>query len=190
MIHWFKKHPEFLRWESNALSSDSNYQERHQYRNQLFISHGDIIVRLNQVNKFPIIIIYTDATPYKLPLVIPLKKGIDNEDVEQISKLNLSDALEKLKPNIHFYEDLRHQNSSGDLCILEQESLDNGSQFYSITDILKRVRDWCAGHITNKYPPDSEELDYLSHFNINGAQGVLKGKGGRGAFCSCTKIIL
>jgi integrative and conjugative element protein (TIGR02256 family) len=165
MIHWFKKHPEFLRRESKALSGDSNYQEIHQSRNQLFISHGNIVVRLNQVTKFPFLIIYTNATPYKLPLVIPVKTAIESEDVEQISKLNLSEALEKLKSNIRFYEDLRHQNSSGDLCILEQENLDNGSQYYSISDILKRVRDWCAGHITNRYPPDSEELDYLSHFN-------------------------
>lgn len=166
MIQWFKKHPEFLRSESQLLSHDSNYQEIHQARNILFLSHGNIIVRLNKVYKFPTLFIYTDATPYKLPLVFPTKEELSADYIDHLSKLKLSEALEKIYSNILFYYNLRHQNSSGSLCILEDENLNNGSQYFSITDIIKRVRDWNAGHLTKRYPPDSEEVDYIGHFSF------------------------
>lgn len=166
MIQWFKKHPEFLQRESSELSNNSNYKERHQSRDQLFISFGDIIVRLDKVYKFPILIVYTDATPYRLPLVFPLKNNLKIEFVDHLAKLRILDAYTEIKSHIHFYYDLRHQNSSGVLCILEEENLDYKSNYYSIESILSRVRDWFAGHITGKYPPDSEELDYSSHFNF------------------------
>jgi integrative and conjugative element protein (TIGR02256 family) len=166
MIQWFKKHPEFLQRESRELSNNSNYRERHQCRDQLFISYGDIIVRLDKAYRYPILIVYTDATPYRLPLVFPIKNNLEIEVIDQLAKLRIVDAYTEIKPHIRFYYDLRHQNSSGVLCILEEENLDYGSTYYSIASILARVRDWFAGHITGKYPPDSEELDYSSHFNF------------------------
>jgi len=166
MLQWFKKHPEFLRQESTALSNDSNYQELYQYRDQLFISHGNIVVRLNKVHRFPILIVYTNATPYRLPLIIPLKNILLKEEIEQLAALSVVDVLEKIHFIIHYYYDLRHQNNSGVLCTLEREDLDTGSSFFGITTILQRVRDWCSGHITNQYPPDSEEVDFCAHFNF------------------------
>ncbi|BBE17845.1 hypothetical protein AQPE_2004 [Aquipluma nitroreducens] len=166
MIHWFKKHPEFLRQESTALSNDLNYREIHQFRDQLFISHGNILVRLNEIHRFPILIVYSDATPYRLPLIFPLKHNLHKEEIEQLASLSLYKVQETIKPLILYYYHLRHQNSSGELCTLEQDSLDNGSSFFGITTILQRVRDWCAGHITNNYPTDSEEVDFYSHFNF------------------------
>ena len=165
-MHWFKRHPEFLRKESTALSNDSNYKEFYQCRDNLFISHGEIIVRLNKVNRFPIIIIYTEATPYKLPSIFPLQNVIEKETIEEISRLSYIESLTKIKPFIKFYYELRHQNSTGELCILESENLDKGSNFFGITTLLKRVRDWFAGQITGEFPPDSEEVDFCSHFNF------------------------
>ncbi|MCH5684094.1 hypothetical protein LWM68_07300 [Niabella sp. W65] len=49
---------------------------------------------------------------------------------------------------------------------MERENLEQGNNVYGITTILKRLRDWHAGHITGNYPPDSEEVDYCSHFNV------------------------
>jgi hypothetical protein len=123
MIQWFKKHPEFLQRESRELSNNSNYRERHQSRDQLFISYGDIIVRLDKAYRFPILIVYTDATPYRLPLVFPIKNNLEIEVIDQLAKLRIVDAYAEIKPHIRFYYDLRHQNSSGVLCILEEENL-------------------------------------------------------------------
>lgn len=165
-MQWFKKHPEFLRKESTALSNDSNFKEIYQCRDNLFISHGNIIVRLNETYRFPILIIYTDATPFRLPMIFPLQKELSQSGVNELSTLTLLEAVERIRPVIQFYYDLRHQNSSGELCTLEQENLDTGSIFFGIATILQRVRNWYAGHITNQYPLDSEEVDFCSHFNF------------------------
>lgn len=166
MLQWFKNHPEFLRSESTALSNDSNYKELFQFRDNLFISHGRIIVRINGIHRYPFLIIYTDATPYRLPLVFPLVRELSEQGVKELSTLSLRDAIERIKPVIKYYYHLRHQNSSGELCILEREDLDGSNKFYGITSILQRVRDWCAGHITGNYPPEGEEVNFEAHFNL------------------------
>ncbi len=164
MLQWFKKHHRFLREESAALSNDSNYKELHQCRNNLFISHGNIVVRYNGTRRFPILIIYTDATPYRLPLIFPLQRELSKQGVEELSTLPIAEAIERTKPVIKFYHELRHQNSTGVLCFLEWENLDTGSKFFGISTILQRVRDWYAAHFTNEFPPDSQEVDLFSHF--------------------------
>ncbi|MFC2186007.1 ThiF family adenylyltransferase [Fulvivirgaceae bacterium LMO-SS25] len=164
-IHWFKRHPEFLKLVSISLSNDSNYKEIHQSRNNLFISHGRIIVRLNKVYSHSILIVYTDATPYQLPFIFPLKEDLSDEYVTELSKLSLVELVSKIRPFIEFHYHLRHQNGSGALCFLERADLDDGSKFYGIKSILKRVRDWFAGHVTGNFPPDNEAVEFCSHFN-------------------------
>lgn len=166
MLQWFKKHSKFLQQESTALSNDSNYKELYQCRNNLFISHGNIVVRYNGTQRFPILIIYTDATPYRLPLIFPLQRKLSKQGIEELSTLPITEAIDRIKPVIQFYHELRHQNSTGVLCFLEWENLDSGSKFFGITTILQRVRDWYAAHFTNEFPPDSEEVDFCSHFTF------------------------
>ncbi len=166
MLQWFKTHPEFLRKESTALSNDSNYKERCQHRDNLFVSQGDIIVRAKETTRFPILIVYTDATPYRLPKVFPLTRNLSDPEVAELAALNIFELFKKIRPDVHYYYHLRHQNSSGELCTLERADLDGASKFYGITSILQRVRDWFAGHVTGNYPPDSEEVDFQSHFNF------------------------
>lgn len=166
MLKWFKTHPEFLRKESTALSNDSNYKERYQYRDNLFLSHGNIIVRMNGTHRFPILIVYTDATPYRLPLVFPLSRELSELGLRELASLEIIELANRIKPVVQFYYHLRHQNSSGELCTLERADLDGPSTFYGITTILQRVRDWYAGHLTNNYPPDSEEVNFEAHFNF------------------------
>ncbi|UJF29302.1 ThiF family adenylyltransferase [Kaistella sp. 97-N-M2] len=165
MLQWFKKHPDFLRRESNALANDSNYKELFQFRDNLFISHGNIIVRVNGLHRFPILVLYSDATPYRLPMIFPLERQLSQEEIVQLSKLQLSEALENIKSFTKFYYNLRHQNSSGELCTLEREDLDKPINIYGISTILQRVTDWHAGHITGEYPPDSEDVNFIAHFN-------------------------
>jgi integrative and conjugative element protein (TIGR02256 family) len=166
MLQWFKKHREFLQQESTALSNDSNYKELYQCRNNLFLSHGNIIVRYNATHRYPILIIYTDATPYRLPLIFPLQRELSKQEVEEFSTLSIVEAIERIKSAIRFYHELRHQNSTGVLCFLEWENLDSGSKFFGITSILQRVRDWYTAHFTNEFPPDSQEVDFISHFTF------------------------
>lgn len=165
-MQWFKKHPEFLRDESNRLSNDSNYKQHYQCRDNLFLSHGDILVRLDKLYRYPVLIVYTDATPFALPAVFPLQRNLSNEEIDALASMHIAKVFEKIKPDIKFYYHLRHQNGSGEICLLERENLEQGNNVYGITTILKRLRDWHAGHITGVYPPDSEEVDYCSHFNF------------------------
>lgn len=166
MLQWFKTHPEFLRKESTALSNNSNYKESYQCRDNLFLSHGNIIVRFNGTHRFPILIVYTNATPYRLPLVFPLLKELSEQDMLGLASMDIFELVKRIKPFVKFYYHLRHQNSSGELCTLERADLDGPSTFYGISTILQRVREWCAGHITNNYPPDSEEVNFEAHFNF------------------------
>jgi len=167
-MEWFKKHRKYLVAESNSLSNNSNYKELFQFRNKLFVSQGNIVVRLNETHFFPILIVYPNSTPFQLPLIFPLKNCISKEDVEELSKFQLQELVEKINPLIRYYYELRHQNASGDLCILERDDLDSGNKFYGITTILQRVRDWFAAHFTNQFPPESMETEFVAHFkNIN-----------------------
>lgn len=165
-MQWFKKHPDFLRDESIRLSNDSNYKEHYQRRDNLFISHGDILVRLDKVYRYPVLIVYLDATPFLLPAVFPLQRGLSKEEVDALAAMDAPRLYEKIRPDVLFYYQLRHQNGSGEICLVERENLEQGNNVYGITTILKRLRDWHSGHTTGNYPPDSEEVDYCSHFNF------------------------
>lgn len=165
MIQWFKRHPKYLERESKALANDSNYKEILQCRDNTFLSHGEILVRLDQVYKHPVLIVYHGGTPYELPSVIPLKRALAKSEVEDLAKLQPLEAIERIRPEIEFYYQLRHQNNSGNLCLVEWENLDDGSHFFGIGSIIQRVRDWFAAHSTNNFPPEGPEVEYISHFN-------------------------
>ena len=166
MIQWFKKHPQYLKQLSNELSSDANYKENCQFRNNFFISHGNIIVRLQQIYRFPILIVYTNATPFALPEIYPLQKEFDASFIEHLSQLqHLHEIREVIKNHIELYPYLRHQNASGNICILEWDNLDTGVSFYGSKTILNRIKEWFSGTITKKFPPESAETELIGHFN-------------------------
>lgn len=169
MIHWFKRHPQYLVSESDSLRKNRDcYKELIQLRNNLFISHGNIVVRLDKIHRFPILIVYSEATPYVLPSIYLLKRELTNDEVEGLSKSSFDDVFITIHQDILYYYHLRHQNFNGCLCILEWDNLDDGSKFYGITTILKRVRDWFKGTITGDFPPDSQEVEFSAHFvNVN-----------------------
>ena len=82
-----------------------------------------------------------------------------------LASLDLEQLYDAIKDHIQYHYHLRHQNSSGMLCVVEWDNLDEGTQFLGITTILQRVRDWCKGLITGEFPPDSQEVEYIAHFN-------------------------
>jgi integrative and conjugative element protein (TIGR02256 family) len=165
MAYWFKKYPEHLAAEVQALGNDSHYKQIHLERGKVLLSHGNIIVRLNQIHKFPFLILYPENTPYGLPVFFPLKRAFTKDEITVLSELTVLEVFIKVNPDIHFRYNLRHQNSAGNLCILEWDNLDEGVEFYGIPTLLKRVHDWCKGTITGEFPPDSQEVEFISHFN-------------------------
>lgn len=165
MIHWFKKHPRYLEQEIKALANDLNYFQLFLHRNNLLVSHGNIIVRLDMIYRFPFLIVYPNATPYALPLFFPLKAALSDVEVKELSKGTEKDLIEAIKDSIYYFPRLRHQNSGGSLCVLEWDNLDDGTKYYGINTLLKRVKDWCKGTITGEFPPESQEVEYIAHFN-------------------------
>lgn len=164
MSWWFKRHPDILRRESKALSSDSNYNEFLQIRNNLFVSSGSIVVRLEKKYFYPILIIYPYSYPYSLPLIYLLEEQLSEDELLKIASSELNQIEQNLRDKVKFYY-YRHQNSDGSLCILESDNLgDEGPKFFSATTILKRVREWFSGHITNNFPQDSSEIELFAHF--------------------------
>jgi integrative and conjugative element protein (TIGR02256 family) len=165
MIPWFKRHPEYLAREVEALRKDPNYRQLAIARNQSLISHGFILARLDKIHRFPFLIVYSSMTPYALPEFFPLTRTLTQEEVETLSKLSPEQIFPSVKDSIKWYHGLRHQNGSGVLCILEWDNLDDGAKFYGIQTLLSRVKAWCQGTITDEFPPDSQEVEFLAHFN-------------------------
>lgn len=163
MIQWFKRHPDLLRKDSTALSNDSNYSEIFQERNNYFVSHGNVIVRLNKVHKFPFMILYPNAYPFRLPLLFPLNRLLTKEEIIELAEKGTNCSW--LVEVILFHYKLRHQNASGALCIIEWDNLDDGTQFYGITSIIQRLRSWCEGLVNGNFPLDSQEIELFYHFN-------------------------
>lgn len=166
MIHWFKKHRPYLEKVVKALSDDSGYTQLFIKRGNLLVSHGNCIVRLNGIHRFPFLIVFPNATPYVLPFFFPLNKQLSEAEVEHLSQLTEDKIYAAIKDLIKYYPKLRHQNGTGALCIMEWDNLDDGTKFYGIPTLLKRVKDWCKGTITGEFPPESQEIEFAAHFNL------------------------
>jgi integrative and conjugative element protein (TIGR02256 family) len=165
MNHWFKIHTEYLSQEAKGLSNNPNYKQLFLCRNNLLVSQGNIIVRLDTITRFPFLIVYPEASPFALPLFFPLKRGLTEEEVKAISLLKQYEVRKHIGNYIRWFYEYRHQNTSGNLCILEWDNLDDGEKFYGITTLLNRVKDWCRGTLTGEFPPDSQEVEFTAHFN-------------------------
>lgn len=165
MNWWFKRHPELLISECNKLQSNSNYREHERRRNNILISVGEIIVRLEETKKFPVAIIYSESTPYTLPYVIPLQKLITEVEIEKLSNMNSLEAITQLNVNAHVkFLNFWHQNPNGTICLLEADNLEKYGEFFSAREVINRIRDWLAGTSTGKLPSDGPEVELFAHF--------------------------
>ncbi|PQA55658.1 ThiF family adenylyltransferase [Siphonobacter curvatus] len=162
MESWFKRHPEYLSEESIRLRRDSNYREHHQALNQVFLSCGEILVRQDRVYRYPILIVYPEATPYALPSIYLLKELLSLKELDELATQNFDEIGELLTDKVKFYNH-RHQMANGALCILENDHLETGSSFYHADQLLCRVRDWLGGITSGHFPPDSSEVELFAH---------------------------
>lgn len=161
---WYNRHRDILISESKRLSENGNYKEFWQKRDAVFLSCGEILVRLSKTLKYPILIVYQESTPYVLPMVFPLVRLFTEEELNDISSRPINYSYGLIKKNIkYFYR--RHQNPDGSVCLVETDNLHKDSpSFYSADKIIKRIRDWFEGHSTGIYPPDSPEVELFAHF--------------------------
>lgn len=161
---WFKKYPEILKKESNELSSNGNYDEKFQVRDNLLISTGEILIRLKSTKRYPILIVYHPGTPFVLPTVFMLKESLTETESNEIAALDYSQLSDYLKDKVEFLY-LRHQGSDGRICLLEQDNIEiSGIEFFSANQIIDRVRKWLAGINTGNFPKDSPEIELYNHF--------------------------
>lgn len=163
MSWWFKKHPQLLEVECNRLSRNSNYKEHHRSRENLLISAGEIVVRLNATTKHPAVIIYPESTPYNLPSIILLNNVLNQDEVIALSKQHSRDAIFSLKEKVKFYN-YWHQNTDGSICLLESDNLEKFGEFFTVHDVINRTREWLAGLKTGNLPPDNPEVELFAHF--------------------------
>jgi integrative and conjugative element protein (TIGR02256 family) len=164
MTWWFKRYPEILKSETNELSTNSNYSQKFLERDNLLVSCGEILIRLEKTQRYPVLIVYHPATPFILPSVFVLKILLLDNEVKEIAAMEYSRISVFLKDKVDFLY-LRHQGSDGRICLLEQDNIDmSGITFFSANQVINRVREWISGTVTGNFPKDSSEVELFSHF--------------------------
>jgi len=165
ILFWYKRHPRVLERDSTELSNNSNYQELWQLKDKLFISSGNIIVRNNKKkDKYPILFIYQNSTPYTLPLVFLLEKPIPEDiGIKIAASNNIGESHEYFVDYIKFYY-FRHQNKDGSLCLLNSDNLgDDDIVAFSASQIIERVRYWFLCLETNTFPVELPNVEFYAH---------------------------
>jgi len=82
-MEWFARHTGWLYRETKELSDNSIYREQCQVIGETLISSGNIIVHRAKTEYFPILIVYTEATPYIPPTIYILKNQINEETAKK-----------------------------------------------------------------------------------------------------------
>jgi integrative and conjugative element protein (TIGR02256 family) len=165
MSKWFERHASILYSEVDQLASNSSYEQQHQVLGSLLVTAGNILIRLNgKVERFPIAIIYADATPYALPGVFMLQEPLTASDTEFLAKMAYDKAAQWLQPKAKFYF-RRHQNFDGSLCLLEQDNLEqNGAELYDANSVISRVHQWLMAQLMGTPVPESTEVELYAHY--------------------------
>jgi len=163
-MRWFVSKPYLLHSELRELANNGNYSEVSTYVNRTLVSSGQVILRVGQVYRFPVLIVFEDATPYIPPKVYLLKSVICSDIVRNLSELSPVEIAGKIQGFIRFYYH-RHQNSDGSLCIIENDDIhDDRLELIRTRDVIERIRQWFRGHLTGEFPPDNREVELYSHF--------------------------
>lgn len=160
-MEWFARHTNWLYRETKGLSENSIYREQYQFIGKTFMSSGNILVHTSETEYFPILIVYPEATPYIPPMIYILDNEINEETAIEYSELLPEEIKQRVRNNIRFFIDRRHQNEDGSVCFVEMGDLhDENPEIYPIEDIIKRLRVWLSGRI----PKDSLEVELFHHF--------------------------
>jgi len=160
-VSWFSKYPNWLYSESLELSNSSIYKERCQFIVRTLVSSGDIIVHKEKTERYHILIVYPDATPYISPSVYVLQNPLSESEIRDFAETSPNNIPKALSGKVRFFN-RRHQNEDGSICFIEIGDLHNErAEVFNVKDILKRIRIWLAGRI----PKDSREVELFYHFS-------------------------
>ena len=163
-MSWKLKHPNWYLSEINELSSSNIYNEKYQTFNKILVSSGELVIRRKIFTKYPILIIYPKATPFKPPKIYILNELLSSKEVELISNEDQQKFYEIIgnKKKLIYR---RHQMSDGEICFIESDNLYNNSpHIFNISDILKRIIKWIIGIESDDIPNDNNEVEFFAHF--------------------------
>jgi len=159
-MSWFTKHPGWLYSESLELSNNSIYKESYQFIDRTLISCGEILVHKEKTERYCILIVYPDATPYVPPSIYLLLELLGEADTIKLSQKSPNEIPSAVSDKVRFFN-RRHQNEDGSICFVEIGDLhDETAEIFKIKDIIKRIRVWLSGRI----PKDSREVELFYHF--------------------------
>ena len=109
-MDWFSKHPQWLYSESIGLSNNSIYRENYQFIDKTFVSTGEIIVHKENTERYPILIVYPEATPYFPPTIYILMNPLDEITAKSYAQISPEEIKKAVKGNIRFFN-RRHLGS-------------------------------------------------------------------------------
>ena len=117
--------------------------------------YGELLVRPSGGTKrHPVRFQYPNATPFELPVIVPVESLPEFDDAGQV----------KEHPKSKYF-DRRHQMPDGALCLFQRETRGaQGGELIGAPDVLRRAERWFLGLHTGHWPPDSGEAELEPHF--------------------------
>lgn len=164
-IAWFQTHKGTFLSESSLLrNNSSDYKEDFNFANKLFVSSGDMLIRVNKPQRIPLLIVYRSSFPYSRQIVYFLKNKLSKNELENLSFLDEHTVAQKIRDNIVYY-DYKHQMRDGSLCYFQsEEELDDELTVFSINECLQQVKRWIESTITGKILPEAPQENLYMHF--------------------------
>ncbi|MBG8556105.1 ThiF family adenylyltransferase [Hymenobacter guriensis] len=174
MSKWFERHPFILHREIHQLSSHGDYRQVGIACNQVLLSAGTLLLRLNgKVSRYPAAFLYPDSTPFALPTVFLLERELTEQEVTKLAASSFAHATASLgQVKRLIYQ--RHQNSNGSLCLLEQDNVEQlGAETFDAHSIINRVVQWLKALELGTPIPESKEVELYAHFPGKAATRIL-----------------
>jgi len=163
-MSWYIREPQWLQSELTELKRNSSYREVATNLDRCLVSSGYIVTRLEKAERYPVLFVYPDATPYVPPTVFFLNQVLAQDEIRRLSTFAPNQIAAQIQKYIKLYN-VRHQNSSGSLCILDADDLHSERpEIIGARATILRVRDWLVGVQTGRFPMDSHEVELFYHF--------------------------
>ncbi len=157
MTSWITLYPQWYVSERNAIArSYPGFRVvEDALRSGTLLYYGELVVRPSKgAQRHAVRLTYPAGSPFELPVVTP---------VESVPEFD-SEGCVKDHPKATFFS-RRHQMPGGALCLFQRETRgQEGGEWVSATDVLRRAEEWLLGYHTGRWPPDSRESELESHF--------------------------
>lgn len=158
MTSWISLYPKWFADECNSIARSYPHFRRDErlLHEGLLCFFGDIMVRTPAgTTRFPVRLVFLEATPYAAPIVTPIEK-LPDFDTE-------GGIVGDMPPPKFFNR--RHQMSAGGLCLFHTDARTvTGGEIIRAREVLRRAELWFVGQITGRWPPDFFENGIQSHF--------------------------